>query len=327
MDQIKPDLEGWVPVRVYKSDGQHLIDWCFLGARAFREPFFDQTITSCLEHPFNLLFRHQTPIDVLVDHCREQPGLKPTGFIFHMSRSGSTLISQMFAALSQNIVISEAPPIDAVLKARFISTSVTEQQTIEWLQAMISALGQPRVGSEQQLFIKFEGWHALLLPVIRKAFPDVPWIFAYRDPIDVLVSQMKLLGQLLPGVLHFNLFGSGAAKVLALPKEQYYALVLAPICQAVLRNHTDGGLLINYTELPDAVCSSISDFFNLGWTDAERTRMTSVTARHSKEYSLFTPDSATKQEKATPGVRQAAKRWLYPIYQELEKVRLAGSAN
>ena len=33
-----------------------------------------------------------------------------------MSRCGSTLVSQMLAALPQNIVISEAAPIDAVVQ-------------------------------------------------------------------------------------------------------------------------------------------------------------------------------------------------------------------
>ena len=44
-------------------------------------------------------------------------GLAPSLFLFHVSRCGSTLISQMLAALPQNVVISEAGPMDAILRS------------------------------------------------------------------------------------------------------------------------------------------------------------------------------------------------------------------
>lgn len=299
-----------------------MVDWCYLGARPLVEPFFDQTITSCLQHPFNLFFRHQTSIDQLIDRYHEQPGLNPTGFIFHMSRSGSTLISRMFAALPQNIVISEARPVDGVLQARINSPAVSQEQYIDWVRAMVSALGQPRRGSEKHFFIKFEAWHVLMLPIIRKAFPNVPWIFSYRDPVEVLVSQQENTGQVIPNFLHYSLFGSKANVVASLPADEYRALVLAALCRAALKHHQDGGLLLNYKELPVAVGSAISGLFRVEWTDEEITTMNGITRHHSKEQGIFKSDSEKKQQKATSALRQAADKWLYPIYQELERARL-----
>jgi hypothetical protein len=60
------------------------------------------------------------------------------------------------------------------------------------------------------------------------------------------------------------------------------------------------------------------------WTEAEMTAMIAKTRKHSKEQIAFKPDSAKKQEQATSAVRQAAERWLYPTYEKLESVRLAG---
>ena len=42
--------------------------------------------------------------------------MRPSGFIFHMSRCGSTVISQMLAALAEHVVVSEAGPIDALAR-------------------------------------------------------------------------------------------------------------------------------------------------------------------------------------------------------------------
>jgi hypothetical protein len=114
-----------------------------------------------------------------------------------------------------------------VLQSSFLSAAVSEEQNLDWLRAMLSTLGQPRRGSEEHLFIKFEAWHVLMLPIIRKAFPEVPWIFLYRDPVDVLVSQMEQPGQMIPSFLHYHLFGQDANSVASLPPEEYHAVLLA----------------------------------------------------------------------------------------------------
>ena len=187
-------LDGWVPMRVFWQEGRPLVDWCYLGTRRFAEPFFEDTIGAAMRLPFNLVFRQQTPIEVLAEWQALRPGVAPTGFIFHMSRCGSTLIAQMLAALARNVVLSEAVPIDGVVRAHFRSPEATEARRRAWLRGMVSALGQRRRGDETGLFIKFDSWHSLDLPLIRQAFPDVPWLFVYRNPVEVLVSQMKRRG-------------------------------------------------------------------------------------------------------------------------------------
>jgi hypothetical protein len=316
-------LDGWIPMRLYWNAAQPMIDWCYLGNDTFSDPFFEQTIGECLRHPFNLLFRHQTPIEVLRQRCEEQPGLAPSGFIFHMSRSGSTLISRMLAALPQNIVISEARPIDVTLRAPLKYGPISEEELIAWLRWMVSALAQQRRGGEQHFFMKFEAWHMLALPLIRRAFPRVPWIFVYRDPVAVMVSQMTDRGQVIPAGLHDTLFGNDAGLVAEMQTEEYYAMALGTICNAALMNQPDGGLLINYSQLPDAVVGSISEFFGLNWTTAETEIMKSMTRTHSKEpTTVFQNDSNKKREQASDQVREATSRWLYPVYEELERTRL-----
>src|SRR5688572_22366488 len=98
-------LEGWVPARFFWREGKPMVDWCYLGSQRFETGFFEQTIGKCMTRPFNLLFRQQTPIEVLEEWHEIRPGLKPTGLVFHMSRCGSTLVSQMLTAIPTNVVI------------------------------------------------------------------------------------------------------------------------------------------------------------------------------------------------------------------------------
>ncbi|HVG21462.1 MAG TPA: sulfotransferase [Blastocatellia bacterium] len=319
-------LAGWTPVRLYWQQSSAVVDWCYVGESRFTDPFFDQTIERCMSHPFNVLFRHQTPIDILGQYHDARPGLPPTGFIFHLSRCGSTLVSQMLAALPQNVVISEAPPIDSVLRARRRDHNVTDATRADWLRWMISALGQRRSGAEEYLFVKFDSWSLLDLGSIRRAFPDVPWIFVYRDPVEVMVSQLRRRGaHIVPGVLEPELLGMDYPSVLRMPPTEYCARVLALVCDAALE-HRDSGeaMFINYRQLPEAGWSSLPDFFHVEYAADDVDRMRRASQFNAKNPSLeFVGDGLSKNREASREVREAASRWLTPIYERLEATRLS----
>src|SRR5256885_4930069 len=166
-----------------------MIDWCWMGTERLTAPFFDQSIERQLRHPFSLLFRPQTPMETLREFHETRPGIKPSGFIFHMSRCGSTLITQMLATLPQTIVAAEPHIISSILRAHYYVRGLSDAQRIEWLRWVISALGQRRNPQERNFVIKLDSWHALLWPLFQRAFPDVPSIFVYREPIEVIVSH------------------------------------------------------------------------------------------------------------------------------------------
>jgi hypothetical protein len=316
-----PQLDGWIPIRVVETQELPVVDWCHVGTTRLVEPFFEQTIEKCVRQPFNLLFRHQTSLEALAEWQEVRPGLAPDGFIFHMSRCGSTLLAQLLAALPQNIVVSEAPPIDSILRGRF--GGATEEQKMTWLRGLLSALGQRRNGDEKQFFVKFDSWHTINLPLIRRAFPDVPWIFLYRDPLEVMVSQLKQ-GALhtVPGLIDLDLPGLDRAFAAQMPAEEYCARVLGQICAVGLEQLQSGGRAVNYLELPDAVWTSLRDYFNLDWSDEELDRMRQVTQFDAKNPSLFfAPKSAEEQKAASPLVREMSACWIEPIYRELEARR------
>src|SRR5437660_536531 len=108
---------GWIPVCLDWRYPEPTVRWCHLGQEPFSEPFFDSTVQLVLQRPFNALFAHETPIGSLEGWHERSPGLAPSGFIFHMSRCGSTLVSQMLAALPRNVVVSEAGPLDSIARA------------------------------------------------------------------------------------------------------------------------------------------------------------------------------------------------------------------
>jgi hypothetical protein len=317
-------LVGWTPMRVLWRDARPVVEWCHLDQLRFKESFFDQTIARAVSHPFNQLFRHQTSIGALEELHDVHPGLAPTGFIFHMSRCGSTLISQMLAALPQNIVISEAPPVDSILRASFRNPNVTDVERLQWLRWMVSALGQQRHAEEKYFFIKFDSWHTLELPLMARAFPEVPWIFVYRQPLEVMVSHVRQRGgQMMPGWIDPRRLGFDWGAVSEMNPDEYCARVLARCCEAVLQYpSTEGRRFINYNQLPDAIFSTLLDFFRVQFSIEELELMRHATQFNAKSPSLlFDADTIAKQRAATESVRQLAEQFVMPFYQQLEAVR------
>jgi len=82
-----------MPFRLRHGEPGLRVDWCHLGSVRFTEPFFDQTVNQCFRHPADVLFQPETSMSALGELHERRAGLAPSGFIFHASRSGSTLVS------------------------------------------------------------------------------------------------------------------------------------------------------------------------------------------------------------------------------------------
>jgi len=317
-------LDGWFPIRVYWSERQPLVDWCWVGPRRFTDPFFDHTIDAALRLPFSTLFRPQTSIEMLAERYAINPGLEPKGFILHMSRCGSTLVSQMLSSLPNALMISEAGSIDSVLRLRFVDLSFTDEDRALWLRWIVSAMGQRRCGDEEHFFIKFDSWTALDLSLIHRTFPRVPWIFLFREPMEVMASQLAHRGaHMVPGALQPELFDMTIDSIYEMRPEEYCARVLARVCQAAQEHHNVcPGIFINYRQLPEAVFDAIAPFFSLDLSDADQELMRKVTVRDAKNPDLqFQDDSQAKRDKASEEVRAAVATWLTPVYSQLEALR------
>lgn len=301
---------GWLPTAVIPTNGEPAVEWLHFGGARLDAPFYDMSIRVARRRPFNRLVRWRTPLSALPDHT---PLVKPGGFIFHMSRCGSTLIAQMLASIERAIVVSEAAPFDAIVQLAQSWSEHPWHERVLLLQAMIGALGRDAGASDKRYFVKLDSWHTAALPLFRTAFPDTPWVFLYRDPIEVMVSHMRMRGlQTVPGAI-----GDVFAFADGLSPEAQVATVLAQIVEPVFE-HADDGLLIEYRTLPDAVTTRIFPHFGLMPTPDDHAAMAAAMRRDAKRPTLaFTADRACKQAAASPAIRTATKTYLATPYRHL----------
>ncbi|HWB86805.1 MAG TPA: aspartyl/asparaginyl beta-hydroxylase domain-containing protein [Bryobacteraceae bacterium] len=300
-EKLAEELRGWLPIDVQFRDGRAFAEWAFFGDRRLIEPFFEDSIRACLRNPFARFFRRKTSLERAAAVAATGQCLEPAGFIFHTSRCGSTLVAQMLASLDRTVVVSEASPIDQVIQAVYAVPDLARDQQIRWLRAVITALGQRRSGNETHYFVKLDSWHIHQLPLIRDAFPDVPWIFLFRDPIEIIASHLRLPGRLaLPGGMNSDILGLPFSAITALGREAWCAHVLARICRAALSFADDPkGLYVNYSQLPAAVWDRIARHFGISFDAAEMVCLRQAACRNAKSPSLIFQDDTEEKRRAS----------------------------
>jgi len=319
-----PRYDGWVPFRIYFAGGQPWVEWCFMGSNRFSDPFFATTMFFELQTPFNTLFRQHTPMSELERWRRESPGLEPAGFIFHGSRCGSTLITRLLATSPEHLVLSEPEPLDAMARSHVRAPAATAEQRIEWLRCLLSALAQPRGGTERRLFVKFDPSEVFAIPLLRQAFPGVPWIFVYREPVEVLVSHQRAAATfLVPGLLGWETPGVDPAAAVTMREDEYMARVLGGIlAQAAGQLPDPQAMLVNYRELPEAIWGRIGRHFGFEFSSGELEDLRVAAEADAKRPGRkFEPDSTSKHAEATDRTRALADAWIGPAYAKLETAR------
>ncbi|OAN63891.1 hypothetical protein A7X12_19000 [Sphingomonas sp. TDK1] len=311
-----PPLE-WLPVRIVDSDDGPLVDWAYFGDDPLKDSFFEDSMQRALARPFNRVFRHVTKLDDFIDNAPDDGAAAPLrGLVYHMSRCGSTLVAQMLGALPATLSLSEPGPFDAAVRLAMAGAGLRGDRGTALLRAMASALGRARHG-ERQCFIKLDSWHILAFPLIHAALPHVPWVYLFRDPVEVLVSQMRMRGyQTVPSLVPGGLYGidddlPGPEDLCARIFAKHHEAAI----QALARWH---GLVIDYADLPEAFVDRIAPHFRLSLTCAERAAVERAGRWDAKAPAdLFVPDSAQKQHRASRAVLEAVRRNLRDLHAEL----------
>jgi hypothetical protein len=319
------DLTGWTPMYSYFAGGQLMLDWCHTGRRRFTESFFGDTIDQVTGDHAALLFRHRTTIEKAKEWSRHRPAMPPAGVIFHMSRCGSTLVAQMLAALPENRVLSEPTAINAVIRAALLDVRIPRGTLVDCLRTVVGLLGCPLDG-ESRYFLKLDCWHVLALPLIVEAFPETPWIFLYRNPAEVIVSQARSPGAwTVTSALEPENFGMKREGALSMPRSEYLARMLGRMYTAGLEHRGCGrGVLVNYDELPEFVCGRLPAHFGITFSPEELERMRMVSRADAKTPQLiYSDDRQTKRLALTSELHATVDKWLATPFERLEAARKA----
>ncbi|MFZ6770514.1 sulfotransferase [Undibacterium sp. Di26W] len=313
---------GWFPVAIAAETNS--LWWRYLGEKSFTESFFQDSLSAQTYAERQVC---HTPLARLDALSHGMQSIAPTAFIFHVSRCGSTLLTQMLASLPQCVVLSEPPVLDAFF--RHYHHQPDMPGALDLLRQLVAVLGQKRHVAETHFFIKFDSWHMPWLAFIRQAFPDTPFIFLYREPEAVLASHRRQRGpQMIPGLLDITRLEVQDQHLPVADMDGYAAAVLAALFAAGLEQVQASHLhLLNYAQLPAILWDQLFALFAL---DCDEVQLSSLKARctlHSKHrhmpYQGDPPagESPLAQLEQLEQLNRDAVKQCQKIYDELEKLR------
>jgi hypothetical protein len=223
----------------------------YVGNKPFIEPFFNETILWCKSLKENRnLYKPTSTLEMLSHWSGAMDSIPPTAFIFHVSRCGSTLLSQLLALNPSNIVLSEVPFLDEILRMPFSAHKLSIEESDHYFAETMKFYAQRRNDDESHLFIKLDSWHLLFYDRIRSLYPDVPFVILYRSPADIIRSQQRARGmQSVPGLVEREIFGFNESDFTA-DLDLHMSRVLEKYFSQILRIvKTDTNLLlVNYDE-------------------------------------------------------------------------------
>jgi hypothetical protein len=262
------------------------------------------------------------------------------GAVFHESRCGSTLIANLLQAWSphEHVVYSESGPPVAALRICGDDTSLCadpRSTAVKVLKETVYLMSRTRNEHEQSVFFKIQSIGTRQLSVWTEAYPETPWFFLFREPTEVLASQLK------QGPHYANCVRpqrSASANAVASIKDlmnryevdnvqdlsptEYCALHLATLTHTAVRMLSDVSipLLYSETDFVDKFKVFAQDRLGLKLDTLANSRLTWTAQQYSKgrnQARVFEGDSQAKQERATDEMRKAGDRFLKDSYRTL----------
>ena len=125
------------------------------------------------------------------DHKWTTDSMTPQALIFHQPKSGSALLTNMITASQPDSrVISDSSALENILTC----TECSDVAKVFALQEAVYMMGRRTTtimtSHENNYYIKFSAPSTVAIRIVRKAFPNTPWLFVHRDVNAILQKLM-----------------------------------------------------------------------------------------------------------------------------------------
>jgi hypothetical protein len=330
-------MSGWLPIEIVLDQYPALVwpglvpeatvRWIHFGNKRLVEPFYSQSVARLRESD-NPALEIETPIESLVREGDRNMGLLPIGFIFHISRCGSTLICNALKTLEGAQVITEARPITRLFMPcqpadGASADSQRDEERAQLASSLFNVFSCYRTGHAEPIIVKFTSQNSICLSTIRRLWPNVPCLFVIRDPIAVMVSNLKdggLSRFTQSPKLAYEMSGTSTSVPLSdISVEEFCARVLSRYFNAALGEIGPNVRIIDYDDITPQRIYDIARFFQLD-PAFNQGRLDGVFKHYSKDAvgsRTFYCDRIEKSEAANRRIVDAANGWVASQYAQL----------
>ncbi|HEU4517075.1 MAG TPA: hypothetical protein VFR77_07200 [Steroidobacteraceae bacterium] len=253
-------------------------------------------------------------------------GTAPAGIVFHVSRCGSTLVSQLLKQQVGMVTYAEPLPVNEILVPPH---KWPRAELVGALRSLGAAFARH---ARKPYVLKLTSWNLLFCDIVAEAFPESPWVLCLRDPVEVGVSLLRQPpGWIWDGGVPTAPFSryvdpEGAAQ----SSEAYVARLFAAFCDAACRLDASRGRLVEYPSLPAAAWEAVAPHFGQPVDAPHRARMRAAAVMDAKapigRPAAFGGDAQAKQAAASDALRREVDRHARPALARLLALHAATAA-
>jgi ribosomal protein L16 Arg81 hydroxylase len=319
----------WVPMHLDLR--KRKLHWIDLKRATFTEPFLHQTFRR-FQSEAQGARKRATSIPALLEVEEE---LAPAGFIFHISRCGSTLLSNSLKQSALTVVASEPQPLGGLLDlaARAMSSGV-EMNVEGLLRGLIKAYGHVRTGKEKSFVLKFSSWHLLHLATLRTLWPAVPIIVMVRDPLEVAVSCLKdkpgwMRWREQPQVATLHGLKLDHQEIQEMSDGRFCAHMLGAFLESARRDACGDLTVLDYADLTPLAAVAVADRFGITVSPKEFDAIVgnfSIYSKDPRQESRYSDDRELKRSEASAELQQEIDMWARVPYEALKKASRSAAA-
>jgi hypothetical protein len=254
----------------------------------------------------------------------------PAGFIFHMSKCGSSAIARVLDQSTRHVVLKEPTPLHEnlwqYLTGEWQHPVIATDENLRLVRNLLQAIGRTRLPGQHSYFVKFRSWTTAFVDVIQQAFPETPSLFMYREPVKVMASIMSKPTTGLP-----RLTACGAAayitrlssrELCTLDTLDYFTHFYRQYLGISLTQMREDTQYLNYRDMTKQTLSKILfEAFHYLPPDSTFSAMLAqldVYAKDDSGKTRFASDEVQKDRLVTPAMRKAAEVHLMGLYHQLE---------
>jgi hypothetical protein len=313
-------IPGWIPVSV--DVAELTLSWLEMTADDLVDPMFQQTM-SRVRRRAPPAREGRSDFNFLFDYAGPRPSIVPSGIIFHLSRCGSTVLSNSLRHAPNAIVLSECPLISDLCLATLLHPHRTELLT-NLIASAVSVIASSSARRDARLVIKCASVDLLSIHVLRRIWPSVKAALIIRDPREISVSQIRKPSNWMkwrssvPLESRFIEWNNDNS-LLRMDQEEYCARVLAGLCEcaeSLLRE--EGCIVVDYESLCPRKLSEIAAFFGLAVTPADLETDVLLYSKDPLRRRRFVEDREDKLREVTPSMRAALDRYVTHRYLRLK---------
>ena len=314
IDDDNIQLAGhWLPYRYHAKS--RCIYWCLTDGHA-AEPFQDQALSRYRQTVLvNQFITPNTALSSLSAQAQRVKSITPAGFIFHLSRCGSTLLSGCLSELETTCVLSESPVLTEIL----LDHNLDKAQQQHYVQQLIN-LQASLFPQRQDVVIKWNAWDIFYWNLLRRVYPEVPSVFLVRNPLEVLASHQGSAGRHMsgdPSLSHCHpvfSFWDNAGDLL----EKRIAVLGALLNHMHAYSSNQNVFLLDYRQCNIQTIAKVSRIFCILWDELRVLTLQNRMRFHSKSLDqIFLSDGEDKLSVFSPSEQKMIQMSLAPIYRRL----------